>query len=598
MLREVGDANPLLSILEEKRDFTPCVDALLSWGFPDIPSREELTQIHARLAVREYTSYDLDELLNDYKTRPALAKMLLMVYFAGSGILFKRIPKPNYSSAGTLLGDFENFLDAYRNYRKREDEFLACTSMELDEIKRDLDERVTSIAKQWTTRLGLENANWLSLPNPTLVTLFKPFAEKRAQETLFLSLVHWNGKEYEAAMDLALWAAEQGLVSAMCEYGGMRLNTELPQNQDKKIHASGDRWIKLAVTCGDPVAILRLGIKIYKEGKKSDALNWIFCSAQKGNRIAQFHVYELLTEEKEEKEAIEWLRKSAEQGLLMGLRELGKRMFQGKGIPKDQERGLKFLRGAAEQGDADAQSFLGRLYLTAGNKELAEVWFTKGAAQKDIISALELGGIVEERGEVENAKKYYQIAATEGNYEASRRLGVIQLREGEEELGLKNLENAGSKGNMQAYVDFADYVFRKKTTDNRTIKKACEYLKKAADRDNVASFNLSGTVALNGGEWGNNKESTLLSNPELALYYFKLAADKADGNGEHNMGLMTLWGFNGKKDERAALDWFKKALSHGYEPARVEIDKLLQQYPHLQHPVDENFDAVLIPNQE
>jgi len=585
MLREVGDANPLVSLLEEKRDFTPRVDALLSWDFPDMPSREDLTQIHARLAEREYTCCDLDELLIDYKTRPAMAKTLLMVYFAGTGILFKRIPKPNYDSTDVLLLEFENFLEAYRNYRKREDEFLACTSIELDEIKRDLDERVISIAKRWTTRLGLENANWLSMPNPTIVTLLEPFGKKRVQETLLLGLNYWKNREYEMALDFLGCAAMQGLVGAMSEFGRRCKSVQLPPNLQQKQEIA-DRWIVKAAARGDADAHGFLAKKCKDAGDKEGEINWYLCAAEQGHRVAQSNVGELLCARNEKNVGRAWIRKSAEQNDAYGQLSLGEMMFEGVEVPKDQAGGLRLIRASAEQGCAPAQAYLGKLYVKAGNIESAVAWLTKAAEQKNPLGALELGKIVEARGELENAKKYYQIAL-EKCPEAGCRLGLIQLRSGEEELGLKNLEEAGSKGYLQAYVEFADYIFTKNTSDDDAISKACKYLHLAVQKGNVAACNLSGKIAFEG-------RTKIVRNLQRAREYFTYAADCGDGNGEFNLGCMVLYGFDGPMDERKALNWFKKALAHKYEPAQAEIDKLLQKFPQLKHDVDGDFDAVVL----
>jgi len=68
--------------------------------------------------------------------------------------------------------------------------------------------------------------------------------------------------------------------------------------------------------------------------------------------------------EQDFKEAVKWLRKAADQGYAEAQSELGSMYFNGQGVPKNgEEAGMWFLK-AAEQGHAVAQYNLGFMFGT------------------------------------------------------------------------------------------------------------------------------------------------------------------------------------------------------------------------------------------
>ena len=84
---------------------------------------------------------------------------------------------------------------------------------------------------------------------------------------------------------------------------------------------------------------------------------------------------------KQYEEAAKWLRKAAEQGDADAQYNLGVCYDNGRGVPQDYAEAVKWYRKAAEQGDADAQYNLGVCYIFGrGVKrdcEEAEKWFIK-----------------------------------------------------------------------------------------------------------------------------------------------------------------------------------------------------------------------------
>ena len=61
-------------------------------------------------------------------------------------------------------------------------------------------------------------------------------------------------------------------------------------------------------------------------------------------------------------EAVKWVRMAAEQGHAEAQADLGRMYVVGRGVPQDYAEAVKWVRMAAEQGDAEAQANLGRMY--------------------------------------------------------------------------------------------------------------------------------------------------------------------------------------------------------------------------------------------
>jgi TPR repeat protein len=61
-------------------------------------------------------------------------------------------------------------------------------------------------------------------------------------------------------------------------------------------------------------------------------------------------------------EAVRWIRLAAEQGNAIAQFSLGSMYAKGRGVPQDDAEAVRWFRLAADQGDADAQGHLGSMY--------------------------------------------------------------------------------------------------------------------------------------------------------------------------------------------------------------------------------------------
>jgi len=131
-------------------------------------------------------------------------------------------------------------------------------------------------------------------------------------------------------------------------------------------------------------------------------------------------------------EAVKWLRKAADHGNATAQWYLGTRYDTGRGVAQDWTEAVKWFRKAAEQGHAEAQKTLGLCYAAGAGvvQDLVEAvkWFRKAAEQGHAEAQNELGryyaagrGVAQDCAE---AVKWFRKAAEQGNARAQKTLGL------------------------------------------------------------------------------------------------------------------------------------------------------------------------------
>jgi TPR repeat protein len=132
------------------------------------------------------------------------------------------------------------------------------------------------------------------------------------------------------------------------------------------------------------------------------------------------------------KEAVKWVRLAAEQGDAKAQLRLGVAYYEGKGVPQDYAEAVKWFRLAAEQGDADAQFCLGLALFKgegiAQDYKEAVKWYRLAAEQGNALAQGNLGAAYADgQGapqDYKEAVKWCRLAAEQGNAPAQFTLGV------------------------------------------------------------------------------------------------------------------------------------------------------------------------------
>jgi uncharacterized protein len=201
-----------------------------------------------------------------------------------------------------------------------------------------------------------------------------------------------------------LRAAEGGMPHAMANLGLMYLEARgVPKDR-----AEAGRWLQKAIEQGDIRAELYLGVLREEEGEsdaayklyqhaadqgEADAMfklyqsywngvgvkvnretarQWLKKGAEAGSAKAQFQMgYELESPPDEDNSpqaaadyagAVKWYERAAGQNHSMSQYRLAQFYFNGKGVEKNEARGLELIRGAADQDDSGAMLELAALY--------------------------------------------------------------------------------------------------------------------------------------------------------------------------------------------------------------------------------------------
>ena len=168
----------------------------------------------------------------------------------------------------------------------------------------------------------------------------------------------------------------------------------------------------------------------------------------------------------ERAEAVSEMEALAEQGDADAQYMMG-RLFRDGPIPiPDWKMAVYYLEKAARQNVIEAQTALGRLLLSEDaevrNPAIGMEWLELAAKNGDSFAAYRLGKEYL-RGEfvdkdIKRAKEFFRRAAELGNPYGQYMLGKLLLTEGEKEAGLDWMERAAAQGNdyAQLFLERAD----------------------------------------------------------------------------------------------------------------------------------------------
>ena len=129
--------------------------------------------------------------------------------------------------------------------------------------------------------------------------------------------------------------------------------------------------------------------------------------------------------------AVDWLKRAAEQGDAGGQRNLALCHYEGWGVPLDLAQAALWYEKAATQNDADAQDVLSYMKLIGDDYEGARTWAEKAAKFGRTEAMARLGDIHHNALGVEHnprlAAAWWRQAAILGHAEAQAMLGAAHL---------------------------------------------------------------------------------------------------------------------------------------------------------------------------
>ncbi len=200
-----------------------------------------------------------------------------------------------------------------------------------------------------------------------------------------------------------------------------------------------------AAKAGDPDAQTELG-GFYSHGQagftqnKITAVEWYRKAAEQGDILGQFNLATAYQTgggvDQDDALAYEWFKKAADQGFPDAIAQIGFFSLKGQGTKKNHGHGKELLEQAASHASGKACFYLGRMYYdpidVPQDFKKAAYWFQKGTDLKNAASMSHLGARYD-RGEgvkkdLDKAIELYRKAAERGDWMGQVNLGLLYYR--------------------------------------------------------------------------------------------------------------------------------------------------------------------------
>ena len=309
--------------------------------------------------------------------------------------------------------------------------------------------------------------------------------------------------------------------------------------------------------------------------------------------------------------AVPLLQEAAEQGDPDAQSYLGYCYYYGTGVEQDFEKAAEYYQLAADQGEPYAQFSLGCCYFSGSgvmqDYEKAVEYFKLAAdqglpdAQYNLAQRYELGEGVEQ--DYKKATEYYQLAADQGIAEALTYIGWMYYKgEGvgqDYELAVKYFREAADQGEIYATFNLG-MCYQDGTGVEKDIEKAAELYQIALDGGYEPVEEEKARVEeVLGEENGTAEETTSITDQaqalldaedyEAAILLLQEAADQGDPVAQNKLGNCYSNGWGVEQDYEEALKWYHLAADQGYENSMTNIG---QFYAHGMG-VDQDYEEAI-----
>ena len=403
--------------------------------------------------------------------------------------------------------------------------------------------------------------------------------------------------DIQAALKLFHQAAAQNYVHAQCELGLLYIEGN---NGIEKDPAVAVQWFKLAAAQNDTESLHQFAVCLaYGEGIEQNydeaAKIWRELSKKsqeypKGHPGCQCSLGSLLITKEytgyDLKEGLKWLRKAAEQKFAQAQTVLGSLFYNGfETIESDPKQARFWLHKAAKQGDAEAQFYLAEIYFEGNGvpvdrKKAFNLYNQSVNGKKVYVSAVQ-----------KLAHCYINGIGTKKNEsEGFRYLAILADSDAESWTLLKNSAESGTPA-----AEYGMYLYYREKQDLDT---ANEWLEKAADHDNAQALYATALYYDSVGDIEQKKHyfrrateqgyceaqfsyALLLedrsdikapTNAE-AFKIMKLAADQGHSTATCFLGDYYLWGQGVESSGEKAFEYYTKAAKLGSVAALEHLGK-------------------------
>ncbi|GBB90473.1 hypothetical protein RclHR1_17450004 [Rhizophagus clarus] len=331
-------------------------------------------------------------------------------------------------------------------------------------------------------------------------------------------------------------------------------------------------------------------------------------AAEEGSLVAQtnigFHYQNGIGIPKDENKAFEWYMKAAEGGNVDAQNNLGDCYKKGIGVPKNDDKSFEWYMKSAEGGNLNAQTNIGHCYENGigveQNLDKSIHWYKKAAecgceiAQYNLGCFYEIGIGVEKNGD--KAFEYFKASAERGYVKSQVRLGFLYNCGYGTKKDLKNaiywLEKAAKNGDSLAQYNLAECYELGNGVDKDEIKAFVLY-KESAENGYVGAKFILGYYYVNGIGTEVNKEKGfelfndaagrnvpdnlddgLVSDMDRVNYWYHKVTEEDNKLALFKLGEFYELGKGVCKNERRALEFYKKSADQGFIDAYYKLGRI------------------------
>jgi TPR repeat protein len=289
---------------------------------------------------------------------------------------------------------------------------------------------------------------------------------------------------------------------------------------------------------------------------------------------------------------------AAEQGDEDAQSSLGTVYVCGQGVKKDFPKAGKWYGLAAEQENSMAQFNLGQMYSNGDgveqNYKKAVYWYKKSAAHLNTKAQFNLGKIYEQgRGLDQNNKKafeWYEKAAEQGDAGAQCSLGVMYYHgtgvQQSEEKAMQWYTKAAAQGNAHAlknigtmyhkkldYVKAKEWYSKSAKCGNQEAQEKLRFLEteQKAELGDLDAQKVLADSYCSVGDMYKYGTYGKDQNYKKAVELYKKAVKYGHAKAQHNMGEMHYYGWGVQQSFEKAFIWWEKSAEQGNMPSMYHI---------------------------
>ena len=389
-------------------------------------------------------------------------------------------------------------------------------------------------------------------------------------------------QNYKHALNWLEKAGQNDYSKALYTLGEMYLDGEGVEKDFDKAH----NYLVKASRLNNEKANYLLGM-FYYEGtliaKNYKIASKHFTEAAKHNHANSiFMLGEINFKENKEQTGIEFCKKSSELGSASAQYKLGKLYFDGIHVKKDLKLGISLIEKSAENNNSDAQYELSKLYfdgqknLLNKDNEKAMYWLTKAADANNNTAKLKLGNKI--LGNC-NIKADDSIANQVYLY-----LGMTEDKP-LCQTGVNWIESAASDNYVPALIKLAKIHIEGKVIEKDKVK-AVSFLETATDQnsvDSIKAYHLLGKLLL-------EDDNSNISDFKKAIAKLERAAEKGNLDSSYILGTLHLEGQHVEKDHNIALKHFMKASDAGHGNSQYALAKIYFEGKYLKQNCNKAID--------